>query len=152
MPCLSKKLWKMWQLFFKVAFHRFLQCTFYFFTIWKVLSRKWQICLQSIKYMFVSSSFLTAFLSSVSFSSFLLQVVSEMEFILGLLWYFAQGSTISYVACVHTLALNDERMILDMRTLTRTLNFSQWFFKVLNFFLVLIISYCWKTYCSTFEL
>ena len=43
-------------------------------------------------------------------------------------------------------------MILDMRTLTRTLIFSLWFFKVSKIFLVLIILYCLKPYCYIFDL
>ena len=44
------------------------------------------------------------------------------------------------------------RMILDMRTLTCTLIFSMWSFKVFKTFLALIILYCSKTYCYIFDL
>ena len=49
----------------------------------------------------------------------------------------SQGSTIGYVACVRTPTLISVHMILDMRTLTRTLTFSLWFFKVFKNFLFL---------------
>ena len=43
-------------------------------------------------------------------------------------------------------------MILDMRSLTRMLIFSLWFFIVFKLSLILTISYSLKTWCHTFDL
>ena len=53
------------------------------------------------------------------------------------------SSTFGYVAYVRTPTFIGVRMILDMGTLTRTLNFPHHFLQFSNF-LVLIISYCQK--------
>ena len=48
---------------------------------------------------------------------------------------------LAYVACVRMSTFIGVLMILDMRTLTRTLIFSPWLVKVFKIFLVLRISY-----------
>ena len=58
---------------------------------------------------------------------------------------------LAYVAYVRTPTFIEVRMILDIRTLTRTLIFSPGFFEVFKIFLILKISYCLKTYCYTFD-
>ena len=44
------------------------------------------------------------------------------------------------------------RMILNMPTLTLSVTFSIWFFKVFKMFLVLIVLHYSKTYCYIFDL
>ena len=50
----------------------------------------------------------------------------------------------AYVVYVRMRTIIGVCMILYMRTLTRTVIFSSWFFKVFKNFLVLIILYCFK--------
>ena len=59
---------------------------------------------------------------------------------------------LAYVAYVHMPTFIGVRMILGIRTLTRTLIFFLWFYKVLKTFLVLITLYCLKAYCCIFDL
>ena len=63
-----------------------------------------------------------------------------------------QVRQLTYVAYVLTFTFIDVRMILDMCTLTRTLIFSLWFYKVFKIFQVLIILNCLKSYCYIFDL
>ena len=58
----------------------------------------------------------------------------------------------AYILYVHIPTFIGVHMISDISTLTRTLNFSLWFFKVFKIFLVLIIFYCLKTCCFMFDL
>ena len=57
-----------------------------------------------------------------------------------------------YVAYVHMPTFVGVRMILGIRTLTLTLIFFLWFYKVLKTFLVLITLHCLKAYCCIFAL
>ena len=57
---------------------------------------------------------------------------------------------LAYIAYVRTSTFIEVRMILDMRTLTRTLIFSHDFLKFSKIFLVLTSLYGSKTYCYIF--
>ena len=63
-----------------------------------------------------------------------------------------RAEKLAYVAYVLTTTFIGLRVIWDMRTLTLTLTFSIWFFKVFKIFLVLIILCCLKAYCFIFDL
>ena len=56
----------------------------------------------------------------------------------------------AYVAYVRTATFIGVSRILDMRTLTPTLIFSLWFFKVFKNFLILKSLYCLRTYCHVY--
>ena len=56
---------------------------------------------------------------------------------------------LTYVAYVRTSTFVGIRMIVDLRTLTRTLICSLWFFKVLKFQVLIIL--CLKTYCHLLD-
>ena len=58
---------------------------------------------------------------------------------------------LAYTVYVCVLTFIGVHMILDMCMLTLSLIFSLWFFKVVKTFLILIISYCLKTYCYVFD-
>ena len=66
---------------------------------------------------------------------------------------FIRVEQLAYVAYTHITTFIGVSMISDISTLTQTLIFSLWFFKVFKIFLVLIIyMYCLKTYCFIFDL
>ena len=67
-------------------------------------------------------------------------------------WTYGRVQQLAYVAFVRTSTFIGIHMILDMYILTRMLIFSFWIFTVFKIFIVLIISYCLKTYCNIFEL
>ena len=66
---------------------------------------------------------------------------------------FIRVEQLAYVAYTHITTFIGVSMISDISTLTQTLIFSLWFFKVFKIFLVLIIyMYCLKIYCFIFDL
>ena len=69
-------------------------------------------------------------------------------------WYFSElrVQQLAYVVYISTPTFIGVRMILDMRTLIRTLIFPYDFFKFFKICLVLIILYCLKTYWYKFDL
>ena len=59
---------------------------------------------------------------------------------------------LAYVTYICVPTFIGVRMVLDMRTLTLTLIYFLWFFRVFKIVLIFIILYCLKTYCYIFDL
>ena len=59
---------------------------------------------------------------------------------------------LAYVTYICVPTFIGVRMVLDMRTLTLTLIYFLWFYRVFKIVLIFIILYCLKTYCYIFDL